>query len=370
MKLESVGIIISLRPFGERDMVAKIFTADFGIMTGLIRGGAVARKNRPMVGQMGAVSWNARLSEQLGAFHFESQKNIAAAIMSDPHALARMNAAFALLETMLPEREPVPELFDATINMLCNCHSPLEGESQSASETPRDAVRGYDKRTLSNAQSLRKKQTSAEKLFWWKLGQTDRNCLGFRRQQPIGNYIADFINHEKKIIIELDGGIHNTERQYSHDTIRDEFLSDVGYRILRFKNSEVFKNAQYVINQIIDFSELPLTASPATKLHGSATLPQGESGKPRYNSYVDWEIALLAAAGFALDLSSCGGCGRTDGLTHISKRTGRAVCEKCAAPFLDQCFPLPVDMSATEFFIARALETSGTKMPWARKNLS
>ena len=60
MKLESNGILIDLRPFGERDMVARIFTADFGVLCGMMRGAQIARKNKPLIGQIGAVAWNAR----------------------------------------------------------------------------------------------------------------------------------------------------------------------------------------------------------------------------------------------------------------------------------------------------------------------
>ena len=56
MKLESNGILIDLRPFGERDMVARIFTADFGVLCGMMRGAQIARKNKPLIGQIGAVA--------------------------------------------------------------------------------------------------------------------------------------------------------------------------------------------------------------------------------------------------------------------------------------------------------------------------
>ena len=83
MKLESNGIIISLRPFGERDAVAHIFTESFGVLSGMLRGAGANSKNKPMVGQVGAVVWNARLDSQLGVFHFEAQKNLAIAAMMD-----------------------------------------------------------------------------------------------------------------------------------------------------------------------------------------------------------------------------------------------------------------------------------------------
>ena len=117
MKLESDGIIVSMRPFGERDVVAHIFTEKFGVLSGMLRGVAVA-KNKPMVGQMGAVVWGARLDSQLGVFHFETQKNLGLVAMMDANKLKYLNAMFSLIETLLPEREAYPNLYAATIDAL------------------------------------------------------------------------------------------------------------------------------------------------------------------------------------------------------------------------------------------------------------
>ena len=78
MKLESEGILISLKPFNEKDAVGRIFTRDFGVLGGMLKGGVVAKKNKPLIGQVGAVAWNARLDSQLGTFHWEAEKNLAA----------------------------------------------------------------------------------------------------------------------------------------------------------------------------------------------------------------------------------------------------------------------------------------------------
>ena len=105
MKLESVGIIVAMRPFGERDVVAHIFTENNGMLSGMLRGAVVA-KNKPMVGQMGAVAWGARLESQLGVFHFEAQKNLSVVAMMDNKNLAYMNSMFALLVALLPSKLP------------------------------------------------------------------------------------------------------------------------------------------------------------------------------------------------------------------------------------------------------------------------
>ncbi len=108
-----------MRPFGERDVVAHIFTEKFGVLSGMLRGAVVA-KNKPMVGQMGAVAWGARLDSQLGVFHFEAQKNLGLVAMMDANKLKYLNAMFSLIETLLPEREAYPNLYNATLKTLAD----------------------------------------------------------------------------------------------------------------------------------------------------------------------------------------------------------------------------------------------------------
>lgn len=118
MKLESNGILIGLRPFGERDSVARVFTYDFGVMCGMMRAAQIAKKNRPLVGQVGAVAWNARLDSQLGMFHWDAEKNLAAPIMMSPDGLVLMNSAFALIAALLPERERYNALYSQTLDLM------------------------------------------------------------------------------------------------------------------------------------------------------------------------------------------------------------------------------------------------------------
>jgi len=127
MKLDSVGLLISLRPFDEKNAIGAIFSRDHGVMSGVLRGAVVATKNKPLVGQVGNVSWNARLDSALGVFHWEAEKNLGAAIMVKPRALACMNAAFDLISCFLPERENYEKLYDSTVNLLQR----LGGENES-----------------------------------------------------------------------------------------------------------------------------------------------------------------------------------------------------------------------------------------------
>ena len=215
MKLDSVGVLINLRPIGERDSVARVFTADFGVMCGVMRGAQVARKNKPLVGQFGAVSWNARLDSQLGAFHWESDKNMAALLMARHETLGYMNSAFGLICALLPEREQYQVLYNETISLLEN-----------------------------------------------------------------------------------------------------------------------------------------LVASDA------------------YDAYLGWEVAFLRELGYALDLTFCSGCGTRDNLMYLSPRTGRAVCENCAAPYINKLYKLPLSLNVTGAFLERACAAQGIELPYARKILS
>lgn len=214
MKLESCGILIGMRPLNERDAIARIFSRDFGLLSGVLRAGVIAKKNRPLVGQVGDFSWNARLDSLLGTFHWEAEKNMAAPIFLNQGAMACMNAAFDILAGLLPEREAYGDLYDETLKLMC--------------------------------------------------------ALG-------------------------DGNV---------------------------------------------------------------------------TTYLGWEVALLRELGYALDLSRCSGCGVTQGLQYLSPKTGRAVCVKCAAPYIDKLYKLPLTPVVTLRFLDRVCVQQGTQLPLMRKLLN
>jgi DNA repair protein RecO (recombination protein O) len=210
MKLESDGILLALVPFNERDAVARIFTREYGVLVGMLRGAVVAKKNKPMVGQIGGVVWSARLDSQLGVFHWECERNLAADFILVPDLLMLMNAAFELLVTLLPERESYQDLFDNTLYML---------------------------------DSLKKDNRMA---------------------------------------------------------------------------------------------------------------------------YLEWEVALLRELGYALDLSRCSGCGCVDHLNYLSPRTARAVCDKCAVPYINKLYKLPLNLNITLRFLENVCSQQGVCVPIIR----
>ena len=98
------------------------------------------------------------------------------------------------------------------------------------------------------AKKLRKNATAAENLLWSKLRARQLEGIKFRRQQPIENYIVDFVSFEKHIVIELDGGQHATAKD--KDSKRDSMLAENGFRVLRFWNNEVLENKEGVLEVI------------------------------------------------------------------------------------------------------------------------
>ncbi|MBI5222658.1 MAG: endonuclease domain-containing protein [Candidatus Magasanikbacteria bacterium] len=98
--------------------------------------------------------------------------------------------------------------------------------------------------------SLRHSLTKAETTLWQWL-RKNKTGFRFRRQTSIGKYIVDFYCHQSKLIIEVDGGIH--EEQVGYDNKRDDWLKKQGYKILRLKNEDVIYNLDLVLNQINNF---------------------------------------------------------------------------------------------------------------------
>ncbi len=103
---------------------------------------------------------------------------------------------------------------------------------------------------IKRVRDLRKNQTEAEIIFWELVRNKKLLGLKFRRQHQIGHYIVDFYCHSERLIIELDGEVHNTPEQKKKDGIRVKYLKSLGNRILRFNNAELFENTENVLKTI------------------------------------------------------------------------------------------------------------------------
>jgi very-short-patch-repair endonuclease len=112
---------------------------------------------------------------------------------------------------------------------------------------PHDEVSNVQR---NRAKQLRRAMTRAETLLWRHLKANRLSGLGFRRQSPMGNYIADFVSHSCKLVVEVDGESHDFESRLHHDARRDEWFASRGYRVLRFTNDDVLKNLEGVVMAI------------------------------------------------------------------------------------------------------------------------
>jgi very-short-patch-repair endonuclease len=102
------------------------------------------------------------------------------------------------------------------------------------------------------AKELRRNQTNAEAILWTRLRSLQLNRVKFRRQQPIKNYIVDFVSFENSLVIEIDGGQHNEEIIKEKDNQRTAWLESQGFRVIRFWDNEVLLNINGVLEKILE----------------------------------------------------------------------------------------------------------------------
>ena len=105
------------------------------------------------------------------------------------------------------------------------------------------------------ARQLRENATDAERCLWTKIRMKQLKGYQFYRQKPIGDYIVDFFCPRAKLVIEIDGSQHFADEMTEYDRIRDEYLSSLGLRVLRFTNTDVLTHIERVIESIIENME-------------------------------------------------------------------------------------------------------------------
>jgi adenine-specific DNA-methyltransferase len=135
-----------------------------------------------------------------------------------------------------------------------------------------------------NARQLRKNMTGAERALWKHIRLRQMTGHKFRRQQPVGQYVVDFVCLAKRLIIELDGGQHS--QQIAYDANRSAWLDSQGFRILRFWNTQVLKEIDAVKEEILkgleDGTDTPHPDLPPQGGKGFNPLPldggESESG--------------------------------------------------------------------------------------------
>jgi very-short-patch-repair endonuclease len=110
----------------------------------------------------------------------------------------------------------------------------------------------YNGNLIKFSQNLRNNVTDAERRLWSKLRLKQLNGYQFYRQRVIGNYIVDFCSPALKLVIEVDGSQHYSADVASSDKIRDKYLQDCGFKILRFNDYEVLTNTNGVVENILE----------------------------------------------------------------------------------------------------------------------
>jgi very-short-patch-repair endonuclease len=129
-------------------------------------------------------------------------------------------------------------------------------------------MRGAKDDKTEHARGLRRDATRAELLLWSKLRSRQLGGFKFVRQEPVGRYVVDSVCRDRRMIVEVDGGQHAG----SHgDAIRDRWLHDHNYRILRFWNNDVLRNTDGVLETIL--SALLVEAPPHPVAYSDRPLP-------------------------------------------------------------------------------------------------
>src|SRR6185369_447481 len=124
--------------------------------------------------------------------------------------------------------------------------------------------------TTERARRLRRDSTDVERRLWAALGGRRFSGYKFRRQVPLEGFIADFVCHSARLIVELDGGQHAVQAE--NDARRSAILESAGYRIIRFWNNEMIENPESVLDRIL----LELQAQNPSPGATRRPLPQGE----------------------------------------------------------------------------------------------
>ena len=102
-----------------------------------------------------------------------------------------------------------------------------------------------------SARHLRRNRTEAERRLWWRLRELKHAGFKFRQQVPIDHFVVDFACLSQRLIVEVDGGTHSTDREVARDVRRERYLKDQGFRIVRVWNSDVRQNLEGVMDTIV-----------------------------------------------------------------------------------------------------------------------
>jgi very-short-patch-repair endonuclease len=139
-------------------------------------------------------------------------------------------------------------------------------------------------RLRGNARALRRNSTDAERILWSQRRDHRLSGASFRRQAPIEGYVADFVCHSARLVIELDGGQNFSDEAERADSTRTAAIAANGFKILRFSNHDVMVNRSGVLETIAATiaARAPTLTLPRTRGRGPTDLPLkggGEAGR-------------------------------------------------------------------------------------------
>jgi len=126
---------------------------------------------------------------------------------------------------------------------------------------------------------MRRDPTDAERTMWRIVRSLKPFGMHFRRQAPIGTYIADFVWHEGKLVVEIDGGQH-AETQRIYDGRRTAWLEAEGYRVIRFWNNEVLRAPRSVGEALLVAASKNPTPGPSPQGGGEPAAARGQKVHP------------------------------------------------------------------------------------------
>jgi len=110
----------------------------------------------------------------------------------------------------------------------------------------------YNTKLKKYARALRRNMTDAERLLWSKVRRKQLKGFQFYRQRIIGNYIADFYCPKANVIIEIDGGQHYNNEGLKADEVRDDYMKNQGFKVLRFSDRDVIENLNGVMERVYE----------------------------------------------------------------------------------------------------------------------
>jgi cobalamin-dependent methionine synthase I len=164
------------------------------------------------------------------------------------------------------------------------------------------------------AKEMRNKPTEAEKMLWNVLSNKGIEGFKFRRQHIIGEYIVDFVCLEKKLVIELDGSIHNLQEQVERDKERTIWLESKGFKVVRYSNRQVLNDLENTIVSISKELTVKVVVPPSgvrglfltlrqqsQKTKGAPNIALADFIAPKDNGVTDYMGAFCVTTGFGVD---------------------------------------------------------------------